>query len=327
MCVWMNSEHFLVYQHYEKSVASKLVIGAQSAQSEACKRSVHTRELIRRMLNTSAKLVWKDFSAPVLTEYMARMMQAGYSQNYRKRILEQAMRIYDKIVNDDSQGKIPINRPKDWNMQERRKEKRRKKYDWSTKGGYIAPIMVPSTPNGELMKIMREVAEKESEPGLKFKIIETGGRTVKREVQKSNPTATPGCSSGDCMACKRGRGKGGGCRRSNALYEIECGQCPEETKSVYIGETARNLYTRSREHQQNYEKKKSESFMLKHQIGEHGGAVADFSAKILGTFKDCLSRQVSEGIHIRRCSSKVLNSKAEWHQPAMWRVRSELCQE
>ena len=112
------------------------------------------------------------------------------------------------------------------------------------------------------------------------------------------------------MACKKGRGKGGGCRRSNALYEIECSQCPEETKSVYIGE-----------------KKKSESFMLKHQIGEHGGAVADFSAKILGTFKDCLSRQVSEGIHIRRCSSKVLNSKAEWHQPAMWRVRSELCQE
>ena len=154
MCVWMNSEHFLVYQHYEKSVASKLVIGAQSAQSEACKRSVHTRELIRRMLNTSAKLVWKDFSAPVLTEYMARMMQAGYSQNYRKRILEQAMRIYDKIVNDDSQGKIPINRPKDWNKQERRKGKRRKKYDWSNKGGYIAPLMVPSTPNSVLMKIM-----------------------------------------------------------------------------------------------------------------------------------------------------------------------------
>jgi hypothetical protein len=32
MYVWMDSEHYIVYKHYEKPTASKLVIGAQSAQ-------------------------------------------------------------------------------------------------------------------------------------------------------------------------------------------------------------------------------------------------------------------------------------------------------
>ena len=187
--------------------------------------------------------------------------------------------------------------------------------------------MVPPTPNSELLNMMREVAERESDDGLKFKIIETGGRTIKREVQQSNPTATPGCNSGDCLACKDGRGKGGGCRRSNALYQVECNQCPTESPSVYIGETARNLYSRAREHQKNYDSGKAESFMVRHQRDEHGGTQADFNAKILCTFRDCLSRQVSEGVHIRRCKHRVLNSKAEWHQPALWRVHSELSQE
>ena len=45
------------------------------------------------------------------------------------------------------------------------------------------------------------------------------------------------------------------------------------------------------------------------------------------TTKDCLTRQLSEGVHIRRCEEEVLNSKAEWHQPALWKVTSELCRE
>jgi hypothetical protein len=57
MEVWMDKNNVL-YQHYEKQVASKAVLHAQSAQSAACKRSVHTMELVRRMLNTSPMLDW-----------------------------------------------------------------------------------------------------------------------------------------------------------------------------------------------------------------------------------------------------------------------------
>jgi hypothetical protein len=95
-------------------------------------------------------------------------------------------------------------------------------------------------------------------------------------------------------------------------------------QKISVGETARNLYTRGKEHISNYEARNRESFMKNHQQEKHHGADADFSAEVTGRFKDCLSRQVSEGVHIRRSQHVFLNSKSEWHQPALWRIRSEI---
>ena len=112
---------------------------------------------------------------------------------------------------------------------------------------FIAPIIVPSTPNSELLQILKEVAEQEAVPGLKFKVLERGGLTVQHKVQKSNPSATPGCQDADCLPCKDGRGKGGSCRRGNVQYQMECQVCNvtdiqtgRTDQTVYIGETSRN---------------------------------------------------------------------------------------
>ena len=70
-----------------------------------------------------------------------------------------------------------------------------------------------------------------------------------------------------------------------------------------------------------------DSFIKKHQDEEHDGVPADFGAKVTGVFRDCLSRQVSEGISLRRSDVRVLNSKSEWHQPPLWRVQNELVRE
>ena len=324
MKVWMDRDDFVVYQHYEKPVTSKQVLAAQSAHSSSCKRSVHVSEVSRRILNTSGRLDWDTYTAPVLTDYMNRMREAGYNENYRKTVLVRALAKYDKMLKNEKDGVQPMNRPKDWNKDERRLTKRGKRHSWSTRGGYIAPIIIPSTPNGELLTMLRQVEEAEAEPGLRFKILENGGTKIKNIVQVSNPTASPLCQSGDCLAC---RGGGVGlCRKSNVQYQMDCNLCPEDKKWSYIGETARNLYSRSKEHVKNYEKKKKEgeSFMGRHSDEKHHGVEANFSARVTGVFRDCLSRQVSEGVSIRRCQNEVLNSKAEWHQPALWRVRSEI---
>jgi hypothetical protein len=173
---------------------------------------------------------------------------------------------------------------------------------------------------------LREIAESESEAGFKFRIVENGGRTIKSHFQKSNPTSSPGCDNFDCLACQDGKGKGGSCLRSNIQYELSCNQCPEANTCVYIGETARNLYTRAKEHMEKYrsQKRNSESFIKKHQLEKHNDLPADFSAKVTGSFQDCLTRQVSEGIQIRRSDKTVLNSKSEWHQPPLWQVQSEI---
>ena len=316
----------MTFPHYEKPVASKLVLNAQSAQSSLCKRNVHVQELVRRILNTSTRLDWSSFVAPCLTDYMKRMQLAGYDEKFRKHSLHSALRIHDRMVQQHEEGIRPINRPRDWKEEERRKDKAKKKKNWSTRGGYIAPIFVPATPGGELAKELKIIAEREAIGGIKFKIVETGGQSIKQEVQKSNPTRTPGCHFNDCLACKNGRGEGGMCLRSNVQYELGCQLCDEEDRAIYIGETSQNLYTRSREHLQKYRSKKGgqDSFIKKHQDEKHNGREAEFNARVTGIFADSLSRQVSEGVNIRRGGQSVLNSKSEWHQPALWRVQSEL---
>ena len=151
------------------------------------------------------------------------MKPGGYTEGYRKNTLGHAIRIFDKMKADEKTGIRPLYRPRNWNEEERNINKKKKRHNWSTKGGYVAPIMVPSTPGGELYKILKEVAEKEAaEGGVKFKIVEKGGRSIKGMVQKSNPTATEGCSSENCKVCQGGRGKGGNCRKTNVQYEMDC---------------------------------------------------------------------------------------------------------
>ena len=301
MAVWMDSNNVL-YQHYEKQVASKAVLNAQSAQSAACKRSVHTMELVRRMLNTSPKLDWGLHVAPVLTDYMHRMLLAGYGETYRKGILSRALSIYDKMMEESVNGVKPLNRPREWEQDKRRREKKNKRHSWSSRGGYIAPIFIPATPNGELAQMLRTVAENEAQEGLKFKVVESGGRSVVQQVQRSNPMATPGCDNADCVACKPGRGAGGNCLKPNIQYEFRCKLCPDTDSCVYIGESSRNLYTRGKEHEQKFRSKKNnqESFMKKHQEERHAGLNTNFEAKVTGVFRACLTRHVSEGVSLRR---------------------------
>ena len=100
--------------------------------------------------------------------------------------------------------------------------------------------------------------------------------------------------------------------------------CPVGNISVYIGESSRNQYTRSREHLARYREGQSTSFMVKHQEHAHEGEEAGFKAKVTASTRDCLTRQVREAVLIRRSQVEVLNGKTEWHQPALFRVQSEI---
>ena len=132
-----------------------------------------------------------------------------------------------------------------------------------------------------------------SHSDMKYKIVESGGRTVKSKLQKSNPTATPGCDNADCLACAGGRWSGGLCLKSNVQYEMQRELCPDTNKCMYIGESSQNLYTRAKEHIGKYNSRKRchDSFIKKHQDEKHQGRQAQFQAKTTEVFKDCLERQ------------------------------------
>ena len=169
------------------------------------------------------------------------------------------------------------------------------------------------------------IAEKEKKDGIHFNIVEIGGRTLKSELQKSNPTATPGCDKEDCLPCSNGRGKGGKCHANNVNYQIECLECPEQRRPIYHGETSKNLYTRASQHLSM--RSQEESFMRKHEVEAHEGRTVKFGAKVTHTNRDCMSRQIREGVGMRRSTQTLLNSKTEWFQPPIYRVINEMIRE
>ena len=111
-----------MFQHYEKPTASQSITHAKSAQSVPCRNIVHTQEILRRLLNCSPLLDWKTSVAPVLSIYMSRMMQCGYPEKYRVDTLGRALRIYNKMLEDDHDGtdqKIGM-----WWPEEKKKKRR-----------------------------------------------------------------------------------------------------------------------------------------------------------------------------------------------------------
>ena len=101
-----------------------------------------------------------------------------YPQRYRRDALCRSLRIYDKMVEDDITGQRPLYRPKEYERIQRRQQKQMKKANWSNRGSYIAPIFVAPTPNGDLARELKEIAEREAEAEVLLKIVETGGRSI-----------------------------------------------------------------------------------------------------------------------------------------------------
>ncbi len=57
---------------------------------------------------------------------------------------------------------------------------------------------------------------------------------------------------------------------------------------------------------------------------KHQGERENFTAKVTHVNNDCLTRQVREGIYIRRSKKQVLNSKSEWFQPPIYQIRHDI---
>ena len=121
------------------------------------------------------------------------------------------------------------------------------------------------------------------------------------------------CSSG-------GRGN---CRAMGVTYEIHCVQCSIMSppgRYKYIGETARNAYTRGREHLSLLRNKTS--FLWEHCKEVHNGSMVDFKMSVIKRYKnDALMRQIMEVVVIENSTEEeLLNTKQEWNFVSFPRV-------
>ena len=118
------------------------------------------------------------------------------------------------------------------------------------------------------------------------------------------------------------------CKKSSLVYENICLECnpgagaakePEEVRTdeptLYVGETSRSLYERSKEHWGSWKTQKSDSHILRHQETVHNGAgKPNFVMRAIKYYRTALSRQIGEACRIRRRGGQgnILNSKSEY---------------
>ena len=103
---------------------------------------------------------------------------------------------------------------------------------------------------------------------------------------------------------------------SNAVSKL---QAPK-----YIGESSRPLRLRVKEHYKNLENLKIESFMLQHWMDCHGDSMVppEFQFKVISSYKDSMSRQLSEALLIEKEGS--LNRKMEYGSNHICRLESSV---
>ena len=89
------------------------------------------------------------------------------------------------MVATDRDGQHPMYRERNWQKEERRKQKKKRKTSWLTKGGYGTVIEVAPTPGGELAKRFQNVVDRNPGP-IKIKIQETGGIQVKNKLKNES---------------------------------------------------------------------------------------------------------------------------------------------
>ena len=190
--------------------------------------------------------------------------------------------------------------------------------------------LIPRTHNGALIQKLRGVEENLTKLGPlvpRLKLVEQAGVMIKSLLTKEDPWSSRPCSHPQCTTCL-GEDQGD-CRVRSVLYSNTCLLCKEQgVKVQYLGETARTMIERSREHQgdalSNTQQGKT-SHMRTHMAGSHPGDLAEiltsFRMHIVKSTSSALERQIREDIQISRAPpGSILNSKEEYNRCVLPRI-------
>ena len=130
---------------------------------------------------------------------------------------------------------------------------------------YIVLLFVDPTPNGELVKKLREVEEKHKiSDNKRIKFVEKSGVKMVHKITRKNPFRN-NCNEELCMACQSSKNdKVSNCRKNNVGYTIIYDLCKMRgMPTAYEGETDRNLRSRGEEHIKTLKRKDRNSVLYK----------------------------------------------------------------
>ena len=108
--VWVDGNN-VRYEHYRKPMANYLLMLEISAMPAKIKRATLTQEVVTFRRNISPELPW-EVTVEHLNNFCRRMKASGYNENYRLQILKAGMVGYDKMLEVERAGGIPVNLPR-----------------------------------------------------------------------------------------------------------------------------------------------------------------------------------------------------------------------
>ena len=338
--VKMNPEenNRIDYQFYEKPSRNEKVIMANAAMSTQSIRTILTQECMRRLRNTNTDL-GEEVQRRHLDKFMLTLKKSGHSVQFRKQILNSAIKGFEEILEQDRKGVKPLFRNRNWNEKERSEAKKNNKTNWFNKNKgkgkpkivYKSVLFVPPTPDEELIKEMKQrewELNKNSKERIKF--VEKSGTKMENILVKKDPFPVEKCSGKkleSCFVCKSAGNQKLkiSCRKNNFGYGLICDTCSERNiEVVYEGESSRSTRIRGNEHLSGYKKKDPKNVIFKHKESNHKYEKMEMKMIIKGTFQDALTRQSNEAVRIqKRENQTLLNSKSEMNHPPLARITVE----
>ena len=313
----------IFYKFYKKPVSNPKLMLEKSAMPMKVKRSSLVQEGIRRLRNTKRELLW-DVKSEILSEFSHKLKLSGYSAKFRQEVIQSAVRGYRQQCERADKGGTPLHRPRSYQREERRKKKLLAATSWYRPASVVG--FFPMTAGGKLAKQVQQVVTEElGRLDMTGKIVETAGKSLRSQISKLDLT---GCFYGEklCWLCQSGEA-GASHTRAGVGYRGWCARCGAEGKvAEYWGESGSSGTFRTSQHRAAVIKNDSSSdnAFVKHlQLfhPENAGDPDSFKVRSHATFKKSLERQVNEGVNIVNSKADhLMNSKSEYHQPAVHRV-------
>ena len=235
------------------------------------------------------------------------MQYSGYPHKYRYEVMSRAFKKENRTkelrtINDTQQTTTATTK---------------KNKNWYDRTKFDGVMFVDVTPDSELQHRIQDACKKN---GVKVKVVEKINRTVKSELQRSNPFGWTHCGRGDCPTCNRGIQIN--CRTRGVMYDIDCLDCLETILKEYRGQTGRSIYKRTKEHIKAWERKCEDSCLHQHSLEYHNGETFAIDVKIQAQcFGKPTTRMITEAVRIEELPDEnSLNSKSEWTYVKLPRV-------
>ena len=197
-------------------------------------------------------------------------MISGYPEEFRRGVIESAVKCYEDQVAASRRGEKPLYRPRRWEAPVRRKKKQIAEMAWFRPADTV--LRVPYTPDSALAGRVRTVVEEEARRlKLNVKVVEGGGIPLKRQVVTSDLSRGQPCPQGNCPLCLTASGRGGlHHHRGGVVYKGDCKLCSLEDKEArYWGESGFSAYHRTLEHVQAIEARDEKNAFSKHLAMHH----------------------------------------------------------